>query len=388
MSRHVSSRGRKTVLVVVVMVLALASLTGCMGTTATSAKHSGHGSRASGTTRTYYVAAVQRNWNYTPSRTNQITGKPFGAMESVFVKRGAGRIGSTYRKCLYREFTDETFRHEKKRPAADGYLGMLGPVLHAAVGDTIRVVFHNTCSFPTTMHPHGVFYTKANEGARYSDRTSGKSKADDAVKPGHTYTYTWEVPERAGPGPADGSSLVWLYHGHTNPVADSYSGLVGPIVVTAPGQAKADGTPKDVDRELFHLFEVSDENQSHYLDHNLHHFAKPPYPDLEDEDFHESNLMHTMNGFVYGNGPVPTMHVGDRVRWYTFSLGTEVDLHTPHWHGNVVTVNGRRTDVVELMPATMVTADMTPDDPGTWFFHCHVDDHIKAGMQSRYRVLG
>ena len=34
----------------------------------------------------------------------------------------------------------------------------------------------------------------------------------------------------------------------------------------------------------------------------------------------------------------------------------------------------------------MVTADMVPDDPGTWLFHCHVNDHISAGMLVRYRI--
>jgi hephaestin len=67
-------------------------------------------------------------------------------------------------------------------------------------------------------------------------------------------------------------------------------------------------------------------------------------------------------------------------------MGTEVDLHTPHWHGNDVTVNGMRTDVVNLLPAAMVVADMVPDDVGTWLLHCHVNDHIAAGMVTRYRV--
>ncbi len=343
-----------------------------------------------GVVRTYYVGAVEEDWDYAPDGTNQITGQPFGEAEDTFVGNGEARIGSTYRKCIYRSFTDGSFTHQRQLPRRDRYRGLLGPVLHAAVGDTIRVVFHNDCSFPTTVHPHGVFYTKANEGALYNDDTTGSAKADDAVAPGDTQRYTWHVPPRAGPGPADGSSVVWLYHGHTRPIADSYAGLVGAIVVTARGKARPDGTPRDVDREMFHLFEVVDENQSHYLEHNTTTFATPPYATESEgaEEFYESNLMHTINGFVYGNGPVPTVRAGDRVRWYTFSLGTEVDLHTPHWHGNTVTVNGHRTDVVELLPATMVTADMRPDAVGTWFFHCHVDDHIKAGMQTRYRVVG
>jgi manganese oxidase len=78
----------------------------------------------------------------------------------------------------------------------------------------------------------------------------------------------------------------------------------------------------------------------------------------------------------------------ERVRWYTMGMGTEVDLHTPHWHGNTVLSEGMRTDVLDLLPATMHVADMQPDAAGTWLFHCHVNDHITAGMMSRYRVVG
>ena len=57
-------------------------------------------------------------------------------------------------------------------------------------------------------------------------------------------------------------------------------------------------------------------------------------------------------------------------------MGTEVDLHTPHWHGNDVTVNGMRMDLVNLLPASMVVADMVPDNVGIWLFHCHVNEHL------------
>ena len=106
-----------------------------------------------------------------------------------------------------------------------------------------------------------------------------------------------------------------------------------------------------------------------------------------DEAFEESNLMHSINGYVYGNMPMMTMKKGEHVRWYVMGMGTEVDLHTPHWHGNTVVINGMRTDVAELLPMSMKVADMVPDDPGIWLYHCHVNDHIKAGMITRYRVL-
>ena len=54
--------------------------------------------------------------------------------------------------------------------------------------------------------------------------------------------------------------------------------------------------------------------------------------------------------------------------------------------GNTVTTMGMRTDVLELLPASMKTADMAPDAPGTWLLHCHVNDHIAAGMSTRYQI--
>src|SRR4029077_10500207 len=46
----------------------------------------------------------------------------------------------------------------------------------------------------------------------------------------------------------------------------------------------------------------------------------------------------------------------------------------------------RRTDVVELLPATMKVADMQADNPGSWLFHCHVADHMAEGMFARFTV--
>ncbi len=346
---------------------------------------SGFGGR--GTTRTYFISADVVVWNYAPLGRNLTTGKPFDAAANTFVQSGPGRIGSRYLKCVYHGYTDASFTHLQRRGPSQRYLGFLGPVIRAQVGDTIRVVFRNTCPFPTSVHPHGVFYEKDGEGAPYADGTAARDKRDDAVPRGGRRTYVWKVPERAGPGPGDGSSVMWMYHSHVDEVADTYAGLMGPIEITRRGMARSDGSPKDVDRELFVLFSVMDENASPFLPENIRRFAKRPYPSRPDDDeFTESNLMHSINGYVFGNEPMISMRKGERARWYVMSMGTEVDLHTPHWHGNTVTVNGMRMDTVSLLPASMIVADMVPDDPGIWLFHCHVNDHIRAGMQTRYRV--
>ena len=100
--------------------------------------------------------------------------------------------------------------------------------------------------------------------------------------------------------------------------------------------------------------------------------------------------MHSINGYVFGNLPLAsmTMRQGERVRWYVMGMGTEVDLHTPHWHGNTVTADGHAHRCRRAAARLHDDGDMVPDDPGTWLFHCHVNDHINAGMLARYRILG
>ena len=38
------------------------------------------------------------------------------------------------------------------------------------------------------------------------------------------------------------------------------------------------------------------------------------------------------------------------------------------------------------LPMGMFVADMVPDNPGTWLFHCHVSAHLRMGMQAFFIV--
>jgi FtsP/CotA-like multicopper oxidase with cupredoxin domain len=353
----------------------------------------------SGKVRTYYVAADEVEWNYTPDGINKMMGMKFEGYPKVFTEQGPHRIGTTYRKALYREYTDETFTKLKPREPNWEHAGILGPILRAEVGDTISVVFKNNGTHPASIHSHGVFYNKDSEGASYDDGTSGNDKADDDVAPGKTHLYTWQVPERAGPGPGDPSSLVWIYHSHGNAAVES--GLIGAIIITAHGMAGPDGKPKDVDREFVSFFMIFDENTSWYLDHNIQAYTSDPkgvnkqeFAPVDDQGifsatgtgFAAANIKSTINGYIFANGPMMTMKKGERVRWYLLTLGEGFNFHTPHWHGNVVVDHGKRTDVLLLGPAQMETVDMVPDDPGTWLYHCHVEEHMDTGMVTMYKV--
>jgi FtsP/CotA-like multicopper oxidase with cupredoxin domain len=352
-----------------------------------------------GKVRIYYVAADEVEWDYAPSGLNKMMGTKFTGYPNVFVEQGPHRIGKVYRKAVYHEYTDATFTTLKPRAPEWEHAGILGPIIRAEVGDTIRVVFKNNSSYSASMHSHGVSYNKASEGANYDDGTSGDDKADDDVAPGKTHVYTWEVPERAGPGPGDPSSLVWLYHSHGNRSVES--GLIGAIVITARGMARPDGKPKDVDRELVSLYIIFDENTSWYIDHNIQAYTSDPagvkkadFVPLDTDGnlsgsgtgFAAANFKATINGYIYANGPLLTMKKGERVRWYLLSMGEGINFHTIHWHGNDVVNHGKRTDVVLMGPAQMETVDMVPDNLGIWLYHCHVEDHMDMGMMTLYKV--
>ncbi|MSU51533.1 MAG: hypothetical protein EXS37_20995 [Opitutus sp.] len=113
----------------------------------------------------------------------------------------------------------------------------------------------------------------------------------------------------------------------------------------------------------------------------------PPLSWAEVQQQREQGFRYGINGYIFGNLPALQMNEGERTRWYLFALGSENDLHTAHWHGlRVIEEGRRRTDVIELLPASMKIADLVADNPGTWLFHCHVAEHMREGMFSQIIV--
>ena len=339
---------------------------------------------AAATTRTYYIAADEVDWNYAPAEMDHMTGKPYAQRARIFVENDAGHIGRIFKKAVYREYTDGSFTVLKPRGPEWAHLGIVGPVLRGEAGDTLKIVFKNNAHYPFSMHPHGVLYDHSSDGVT-------------GVQPGESFTYTWILDPRAAPKTSEPSSKLWLYHSHANERRDVAAGLIGAIVVSAKGTVKADGTPKDVDREFVAIFYTADENQSWYLTENISRYISDPknlekntqfaFRDIEGErvnmSFAGSNVRETINGYIFGNAPGFTMKQGERVRWYTAAMGS---LHTAHWHANTVMLDERATDVVPLMPAEMHTVDMVADNPGMWMFHCHIEPHLASGMYTHYMV--
>lgn len=85
-----------------------------------------------------------------------------------------------------------------------------------------------------------------------------------------------------------------------------------------------------------------------------------------------------VNGYVFGSLPGLSMCAEDRVRWYLFGMGNEVDVHAAFFHGQVLTNKNYRIDTVNLFPATLFEAFMVAQNPGEWMLSCQNLNHLKG----------
>uniref|UniRef100_A0A3P8YNT2 ferroxidase n=1 Tax=Esox lucius TaxID=8010 RepID=A0A3P8YNT2_ESOLU len=336
-----------------------------------------------GTVRKYYLAAEHVTWDYAPSGVDTHTNLSLTLSSEVFFGRGEGRIGGRYMKVVYRGYIDDTFTTRQPSTPETEHLGILGPVLKAEVGDVLEVVFLNKADRNYTIQPHGLHFEKRYQGTSYQDGKTHLCKPGSVVAPGSMLTYTWKVLE--GPSPSDPPCISYLYYSGYAPVEDTNSGLFGPLLVCRPGALGTNGKQRDVDKELFLLFSVMDENLSWYLQENIELYGTNEL-NPENEQFVESNKMHAVNGFMYGNLGGLEVCSGDRVVWHTFGLGTEVDIHGVYWEGNTFQRYGMTRDTVSLFPHTTATVSMLPHTPGVFEVSCRVTDHYSGGMRQQYSV--
>jgi FtsP/CotA-like multicopper oxidase with cupredoxin domain len=282
---------------------------------------------ASGNTREYWIKAEAVRWNIVPSGRDQMMNKPVKGK-------------TTFTAYAYRPYTQGF-----KKPA--GPATIPGPLIEAEVGDAVVVHFRNGLSTPVTMHPHGIHYPQEMDGAY-------KGKFTDPggfVQKNRTFTYRWEA--RAG------TEGAWLYHAHgpRDPIP-VFKGLFGPLIVRPAGGARPD-------REHIVMF----------------HSFQPPATGL-------GAAFSCVNGRSYaGNTPTLKANVGESVAFHVFAIDN--DFHTFHLHGHRWTdADGTVIDNQTLGPGDAYTLSFTEDNPGRWFYHCHVFSHLHMGMNGWYIVSG
>ncbi|KAF5833657.1 Cupredoxin [Dunaliella salina] len=362
----------------------------------------------SGVEREYFIAAEEVLWHYDDlSGLNQCGPEPVPLTEHPVASMFLGpadveleRMGSNITKAMYVEYTDGSFSTRVNRSEGEEYLGLVGPILKARVGDTLVVTFKNNlpASRPAvSLHPHGVLYDKTGEGAPYNDGTGAfpqnASRQDDNVAPGDTHVYVWNVTRAAAPGPGDVNSKLWMYHSHSDEAADTQAGLFGGIIVYPADPENSDPAPSDADRELVLFFAITQEVESLYLEENLkmHGFLEAKGLEEWKRSFHffEASLRPNINGLMFCNMPAPEVTAGQRVRLHVMSLGDMTDIHTVNILGGVFESRLQgRTDAVAILAGSMLSFDVVFTQPGIFPVACAVALHGGSGMQGRIAVVG
>ncbi|XP_041369921.1 hephaestin-like [Gigantopelta aegis] len=305
--------------------------------------------------REYYLGAVEVDWDYAPSGRTLVPGTSTAAQG--FIEQTANRVGRVYKKVIYKQYTDHSFSEQVPGP---DWLGIVGPILKAQVGETLMIHFHNFASKAYSVHPHGLHYEKQHEGALYIDKTSGFQKLDDVVPPGGEYTYVWDIVPEFGPAKDDPDCIPWVYHSHGPDVPrDTNSGLIGVLLTCKPGSLDKNGNRRDVDKEFVALLKNFDENRTWYT----------------------SNIMHSMNGFIYANGPRFEACVADRVAWYVIGMGSETDIHGFTVDGETLTWNSHRKESVGVFATSFVSAEMVLVKQGEKLVYCDTTTHFEDGME-------
>jgi FtsP/CotA-like multicopper oxidase with cupredoxin domain len=280
--------------------------------------------------RDYWVAAVPISWNVVPNGRDAIMNTPISAADSIFPT------------VVYRRFNAGWSRPipNASRSSADGQL-IPGPLIKARVGDKLRIHFKNMDTLrhdPHSMHFHGVHYRPSSDGAF----VPGFSGRDADVKVGQTWTYRLTA--------GSGSSGVWPYHDHSPSMMDSIGGgMFGMLSILGRHQQAPD-------REFEVVFSA----------------------------FGAKFMSIDGRSFV-GNTPIFRSTVGQLVQWDVMAMGS--DHHTFHVHGHRwIAPGGVSRDTQTVGPAESFRLRWREDAPGTWLYHCHVEDHMMKGMIGLYRV--
>lgn len=216
----------------------------------------------------------------------------------------------------------------------------------------------------------------------------------------------------------DKNTVAYGYTSSVDVVNHPMAGLAGIVVVGLPGTfAGANASnmpaipiPSGVDRLIPLFISIMNENDSPYFTQNTQGMQEPPNSSTttnssasppsssgdHDEStlqgdgvFYESNLKHSINGFIYCNGPDISVNSSQFIRVVVLTLGSESDLHGIQVEGQSIMISAAnlgRASIEPLMAAVTVTVDVGPMLPGRFNISCAVHDHIDAGMQATLDV--
>lgn len=316
---------------------------------------------------TFFIPDVQAE--YVPIKAGSATGAaPSGKTHRITLRAAAlpsGQLG--YQMVSHKiqspdgQTEDVTNRYSDKPTIP-------GPAIVMTEGDVAEITLENGISNtnqPVSLHVHGVHFDI------YSDGTMKmlNGVADEAAFPGKPYTYKWTA--------APGTAGTWMYHDHTfgNPMIGAEDrGLFGALIVN-PQSGKVPALINGKVEEV----NVSDIKREFILW-------------MHETTFWGMEVNNILKGKQVPLWTNPTLgaRLGEKVRFHVIGMGTA--FHTFHLHGHRWLLPGTANvvDTVNIGPISRDTFVVQAGEgvgPGDWHFHCHVMQHMQAGMMGDFRVV-
>jgi FtsP/CotA-like multicopper oxidase with cupredoxin domain len=229
-----------------------------------------------------------------------------------------------------------------------------GPLLEIYEGDTLVIELVNNTDQRLSIHPHGVNYDTASDGAPLNASYNN---------PHETRTYTWRTRtqyQTANGFWMPGSAGYWHYHDHAlgtdHGSGGVAKGLYGGLIVRKRG----DLLPSRQYTVVFNEMMINNK-------------MAPDTPMLE-------ALQGERVEFVcIGHGNLPhTFHLHGH-RW--------ADTRTGMFTGDGD--HAQAVDNKNLDPGSSFGFQVIAGDgvgPGTWMYHCHVQSHADGGMVGLFLV--
>ncbi|XP_054853023.1 coagulation factor VIII [Eublepharis macularius] len=325
-------------------------------------------------TWTHFIAAEEIEWDYAPVQPTYLN----STYSRQLLERGPQRIGSRYKKVMYVEYEDQHFK--KRKTPRDPQMGILGPVLKGEVGDELKIVFKNLASRIYNIYPHGLS----------SVSSSQKTKSTDmkrlAIQPGQQIEYRWNIMPEDGPTKSDARCLTRFYYSSLKPARDLASGLIGPLLICSKETMDQRGNQIMLDEAKFVLFSVFDENRSWYLKKNINEFCTDAANiNLKDPEFYASNVMHSINGYVFDNLHLE-LCLNKVVYWYVLSVGAQTEFLSVFFSGNIFKYNTVFEETLTLFPHSGETVFMVMENPGVWMLGCLNPEFRKRGMRAKFTI--
>uniref|UniRef100_A0A4X2LK51 Coagulation factor VIII n=1 Tax=Vombatus ursinus TaxID=29139 RepID=A0A4X2LK51_VOMUR len=318
-------------------------------------------------TRHYFIAAQEKIWDY-------------GLNKSPHFLGGRVQNGSAwkYKKVVFQEFADGSFMKPLDRGELTEHLGLLGPYIRAEVEDYIVVTFKNQASRPYS------FYSSLISYEEHQGQESDLRKKE--VKPQETKTYSWKVEPHMAPTDKEFDCKAWAYFSDVDLEKDLHSGLIGPILICHPNKLNPSYGRQLTVQEFTLFFTIFDETKSWYFTENMERNCKPPCKvQMDDPGFQRNNRFHAINGYVKDTLPGLVMAQHQKIRWYLLSMGSNENIYSIHFSGQVFTVRTKKEykmAVYNLYPGVFETIEMQPSQVGLWRVECMIGEHQQAGMSA------